>query len=175
HDVGVIVGDVVALADVLREIEELRVARLQLRLRTAVEFLEDELPVADADARLAAVAGRFAVEEGTRLLLLAEQRGSHADAVDARGRRGFIADEIEQRGHPVLESAHAIARAAGGDMALPAHDGRLADAALEHRALAPVQRAGAPEKFRVGAAELPVERTVVAGEDEDGAFVEAEF
>src|SRR5207247_1300026 len=133
HDVRMLVGDVVALTDVLREIEKLHGSTGAFRLRAAVEFLADRLPVADADALLAAVAGRFAIEKWSRLLRLAAQRGRHADAVNARGRRTFFADEIEQRRHPVLESAHAIARGARGDVALPAHDSGLADAALEHR------------------------------------------
>ena len=53
------------------------------------EILADGFPVADAHGLLAAVAGRFTVEERARLLRAAEERWEKADTIDvARGASG---------------------------------------------------------------------------------------
>ena len=61
------------------------------------EILADSFPVADAHGLLAAVAGRFTVEERARFLRAAEQRGEKADTVEVARRACRSAGGFEER------------------------------------------------------------------------------
>lgn len=135
----------------------------------------DRLPaVAEPEGLLASVAGEFAVEERTLLLLLAEQGRHQADAVDAGGDGVLFADEFEEGGQPVLEPGDAVAGGAGRDLSGPACDLGDADAALVEFALEPAQLADAVEEGHVDLLKQ-VGGAVVGTEDDEGVFAEAEF
>ena len=85
--------------------------------RARAEILADGFPVADAHGLLAAVAGRFTVEERARLLRAAEELG-----IDLSGAPLPIEEELEREAEEAKE-AEKVAAAAGDDQG-DAEDGK---------------------------------------------------
>ena len=124
---------------------------------------------------LAAAGLRLAVEKRPLGLRFPEERRREADTIEAGGRGVLGTGELEQRGQPVLETRHTFARGPGGDFSRPTHEAGHPEARLVVATFLAAQAAGAVEKSRVGPAETLPERAVVAAEDDDRVFAQAQL
>ena len=112
HNLSVGFCQICCLARVSGEIVEFHLAgALLLRLWVRIQVPAHGLPIVHANALLAAVAGRLAIEEWPRGLLPAEQCRREADAVQVCRHFVFAAGQLKQRRQPVLEPGDAVARA----------------------------------------------------------------
>lgn len=90
HDFRMLGGDVRLFARIGREIVKFDgVGFAVFGFRRRMQVAAERFPIADAHALLPAIARRLAVEKRPRLLLLAKQCGSEADAVQV-ARRFFL-------------------------------------------------------------------------------------
>ena len=81
YEVGVLPGHIASFAGIAGEIVELHDGFRHIGDRFVwIQLGLDGLPIADADALLAAVAGRLAIEKGARRLFFPAQCRREADA-----------------------------------------------------------------------------------------------
>src|SRR5689334_8369062 len=108
-EIGMLLRDIGRLRRVVVEIVKFNmVVRLRI-LALGEEILAEALPIADAHALVANVGWELAVEERPWWLRLAKQGGQKTDAVHVLGRSRLCVGGFEQRWHPILEAAHALA------------------------------------------------------------------
>ena len=108
-DLGVLIGHIRCLGRVRSQIIEFNfTGPLSLGIRAQIHVQSDRFPVVDTNGLLPTVSRRLAIEERTRLLLLAQQGWCEADAIKITWRRFPGTDQFEQCRQPIFETCHAV-------------------------------------------------------------------
>jgi len=89
-DIRMLARDVMLLAGIRRQVVQFDVERVPVG--AAKHFATNALVAAEPDGLLPAAAGKLAVKEWTGRLIVAEQRGREADAVDLLRHGAGMAD-----------------------------------------------------------------------------------